>query len=256
MLILIAESKTMAQAIPVSTSAETRPPFERIADEVAHRLRSLSMPELAALLKLGPKSAEAAFRYFYDFPDKTTGRRAIEAFTGVVFRHLDYPSLHPAARDFINANVGIISSIYGFLHPGDIVKPYRMDFNSVAMPGGKTPMQYWRDILPEALAADMRRQKHDCLLNLLPKDAEACIGLKKMAAGRGMALINADFRIQSGAKLITPPAGRLKAMRGRLLRDIAANSLTSADALRGIETDLFAFDSELSEGGNFVFVGV
>ena len=58
----------------------------------------------------------------YDFPYKESGCVAIEAFTGVVFKAFEYSSLSAQEKQITNRCVGIVSSLYGWLRPDDIIK--------------------------------------------------------------------------------------------------------------------------------------
>lgn len=237
---------------PADYSAHT-PQFEAHADATARRLRQLSRSDLATTLRLGPKSAETAFKCYYDFPDKSTGLRAIESFTGVVFRHFAYSSLTSAARSAAESRIAIISSIYGLLRPSDIVKPYRLDFNSPVMDGGLTPMRFWRKFTTDALLEKLSPTGSDTILNLLPKDAIACIDMKRVSASA--TIITPDFKIQKADGLATPQAGILKAWRGQLLREIIIGDISYPAALKEIETDSFVYSPEGSSPTNFLFIG-
>lgn len=256
MLILIAESKTMrCDALPVAPADYRKhtPQFEAQADATAQRLRQLSRADLAATLRLGPKSAETAFRCYYDFPDKSTGLRAIEAFTGVVFRNFAYTSLTAAARSAADTRIAIISSIYGLLRPSDIVRPYRLDFNSPVMGGGLTPMKFWRGLTTDALLEKLSSTGSGTILNLLPKDAAASIDMKRLSASA--TIITPDFKIQKSDGLATPQAGMLKAWRAQLLREVITGDISSPAALKEIETDSFVYAPEGSSPTNFLFIG-
>ena len=256
MLILIAESKTMLTSVREVTPQQYslhRPIFEPIADATAGKLRDLSLSQLAARLKLGPKSSADAFKAYYDFPDKTTGLQAIEAYTGVVFRSLDIASLRKDDFDFTSDHLLIISSLYGLLHPADIVKPYRLDFNSKVMDDSETPMRFWRSKITPALIRYISERKHNHILNLLPKDAADCIDWKHIK--NHAETITADFKIQNGDRLVTPQAGKLKTMRGQLLRKIISDRITSPSGFDGITTETCQYSPELSAPGRLIFIG-
>lgn len=258
MLILIAESKTMrSDVVSVTPDQYARhcPVFESVADTTAMVLRTLPLPELAERLRLGPKSSSDAFKAYYDFPDKSTGLQAIEAYTGVVFRNLDYKSFSDSQRAFTVDNVGIISSLYGFLRPDDLVKPYRLDFNSPVMNGtSATPMRYWRTPITDELIKIISGGRHATIINLLPKDAADCIDWKRVAAHASV--ITIDFKIQRAQSLVTPQAGALKAMRGQLLRQIILNRVTDPSGLAGLETENSHNADGLQPDGRMLFVGV
>lgn len=255
MIILIAESKTMSKAQrPVDSLpyGYREPAFYPVALQVADELRRLSVTALADRLGIGPKAAAGAFDDYYGFADHTTGLTAIEAFTGVVFKNLDYNSLTDSGQEYVNGCVRLISSLYGYLRPDDTVKPYRLEFNSKVMPGGSTPRTYWRADVTGRLIADIKEGGHREVINLLPKDAADCIDWAEV---RKVATVTvAEFKVQRADKMVTPHAGLLKTLRGKLLRSMALHGVKSVADLPSMPSDDFQLDEELSTASSLLFV--
>lgn len=237
MLILIAESKTMTRCDGAVSEADYRghrPALEDIADDIMHSLRGNSAAELAAAVKISANMVARLHGMIYDFPNKTTGARAIEAFTGVVFRAFGYPSLDERARRTTNARVRIISSLYGWLRPDDFVKAYRFDFTTALAPGGVAFATYHRPNVTEQLIEEIRAGHHSEVLNLLPGDAIRCIDFKRVESVAKV--LKADFReVCDGGELRTPTSNRLKILRGELLRRIVADDIDDAAVLPALE---------------------
>lgn len=99
---------------------------------------------------------------------------------------------------------------------------------------GLTPMRFWRELTTDALLEKLSSTASDTILNLLPKDAAACIDMKRLSASA--TIITPDFKIQKSGGLATPQAGLLKAWRGQLLREIIKGDISSPAALKEIET--------------------
>ena len=225
-MILIAESKTMASAETEVSREELRAPTpEQLAAEAGITLR------LAASLR----------RMIYEFPNKTTGLRAIEAFTGVVFRQLGVAGYDAGQRAFLQDNVRIVSSLYGWLRPDDIVKPYRFDFKSHVAPLGETLMKYWKKDVTIALAQELRAKGDTVIIDLLPSDAAKCVDWKLIK--RFANVYKVDFKMYDGTDVMkTPNAGRLKELRGRLLDLIIRNGLSSPADIATLESPDFMPD--------------
>ena len=240
MLILIAESKTMLeQEQPVSRECfeANTPAGEASADAVMARVADMDIADIAAAIKISPAMAAKSKRMAYEFPNKQTGLRAIDAFTGVVFKNFDYPSLSPEEKERTAANVRIISSLYGWLRPEDIIKPYRFDFTTPLATDDKTFAAYWKKDVTIQLVKYLKTTGEKNILNLLPADAAKCIDWKLV---KNFAKVwKADFKEQDGAAVRTPHAGRLKALRGLLLRDIITQAITTPQALIAHESDTF-----------------
>lgn len=243
-MILIAESKTMASAeteVSREEFAACRPLFDGIANAIMDALRDRTPEQLAAEAGITLRLAASLRRMIYEFHNKTTGLRAIEAFTGVVFRQLRLADYDGAQREFLRDNVRIVSSLYGWLRPDDIIKPYRFDFKSHVAPLGETLMKYWRKDVTIALAQELRAKGDTVIIDLLPADAAKCVDWKLVK--RFAKVYKVDFKMYDGTDAMkTPNAGRLKELRGRLLDLIVRNGLSSPADIATLESPDFMPD--------------
>lgn len=239
MIILIAESKTMRDGgMPVAQEmyVENCPAGEDVADEVMHRLALMSVPEIVNEIKIGSKMASKIAAMAYEFPNKGIGLRAIEAFTGVVFKAFDYGSLSVEDKGYADSHVRIISSLYGWLRPLDIIKGYRTDFTTRLAPGNKPFSDYWRKDVTIQLVRELQRTGETDILNLLPGDAAKCVDWKLVK--RFAKVWKVDFKeLLDGGDYKTPHAGKLKTLRGELLRAIITQRITSPSSLLTFNTD-------------------
>ena len=239
MLILIAESKTMAgneRQVTAEEFMQHRPSGEETADEVMLHVARMSLSEISTGIKISPAMASRVIRMAYEFPNKGLGYAAIEAFTGVVFKEFGYDLLSPAEKFMTDSTVRIISSLYGWLRPSDIIKPYRFDFNTRLAPDNRTFSDYWRKDVTMNLVKDLQSLGEKTIINLLPGDAAKCIDWKLVK--RFAKVYKVDFKeLKAGGDYRTPHAGRLKAMRGELLREIIRRGITSPSNLLDLTTD-------------------
>lgn len=238
MLILIAESKTMLEegANITEEMLKTRIPSGLcVAAEVMHNIKEMNVSEIASAIKVSGPMASKILRMAHDFPMQKTGRPAIESFTGVVFKALCYSSLPDEAQEYIDANVRIISSLYGWLRPLDIIKPYRMEFTSRLAPGDKSFSQYWRKDVTINLVRTLQERNISDILDLMPSDAAKCVDNKLVK--RFAKIWKVDFKqLRPGGDYRTPPAGQLKTLRGELLREIAERGISNPKDLLTLET--------------------
>lgn len=213
-----------------------RPAGEDRAARIMKGLEGLTAQELAAETGFSPSLAAKLREMVYEFPNKTTGQTAIESFTGVVFKALDYESLPEGARTLCSRDVRIISSLYGLLRPDDIIKPYRLDFTTKAAPDGSALSSFWKKDVTIGLVRTLMDEGHGELLNLLPADAAKCIDWKVVK--RFCKVWKADFaEITEGDRSRTPSAGKLKTMRGKLLRQILCDGIADTEQLKTVRSD-------------------
>lgn len=221
--------------------AECRPQFDGIANAIMDSLRERTPEQLAAEAGITLRLAASLRRMIYEFPNKSTGLRAIEAFTGVVFRQLRLAGYDAAQKKFLQDNVRIVSSLYGWLRPDDIVKPYRFDFKSHVAPLGETLMKYWKKDVTLALAQELRAKGDTVIIDLLPSDAAKCVDWKLIKQFANVYKV--DFKMYDGTDVMkTPNAGRLKELRGRLLDLIVRNGISSPADIASMESSDFMPD--------------
>lgn len=258
MLILIAESKTMARcegAVDRGAYLTHRPVLEDEAGRIMSSLREMNAGELAERLRLSLPMVRKLQQMVYEFPNKSTGSEAIAAFTGVVFKAFDYKSLDDEDRGRACGRVRIISSLYGWLRPDDIVKPYRFDFTMPVAPDGKTLAMHHRCMVTECLIETLKSENCRDILNLLPADAARCVDWKLVE--EHAKVWKADFKeLQPGGTVRTPNAGRLKTLRGRLLRQIITDDIALPEQMLSLAGNGYVGPESIDDTGNLLFHAV
>lgn len=256
MLILIAESKTMSAVQREVSADEYRihmPCFEAYAEEIAEFVTSLDVGGLADRVKISPRLASKALFMMYDFPNKSTGIDSMAAFTGEVYKALDFSTLPNANAFWGTERLMIISSLYGLLRADDIVKPYRLDYTADCAPDGERIFRYWKEKNTEAIALHLMTTGEREILDLMPGDAARCIDMKALKATAK--IIKPDFRMITGSgRLVTPNSGKLKELRGLMLRKIFMDRVDSLQMLLSMESDSFAPYEALSSEETPVFI--
>lgn len=244
MIILIAEAKTMVtaqQPVTPQEFAANMPVCETKADEIMIQYATLTVADIAQLTGMTASLSTKLYKYAYDFPNKSTGLQAIQAFTGVLFKALDHASLPEEAKRRCANNVRIISSLYCWLKPHDIIKPYRLNYTSkVLSPENKelSAAAFWKSDGTIQLVNTIKNDNHREILNLLPGDAARFIDwklVKKFAK-----VWKVDFT--DAATNATPSAGRLKEMRGKLLRQILTEGISDCNSIRNVVSDSYICD--------------
>ena len=238
MIILIAESKTMTACdshISHEEYVAHTPPGEKIAGEIMNDVSEMPVNEISRAAKLSLPMAQKCKRLAYEFPNKASGEKAIEAYTGVVFKALDFNSMKVEAKSNISSKVRIISSRYGLLSPTDIIKAYRLDYTTPFAPDGKSLISYWKDKITSRLLEELSNETVPVIIDLLPGDAAKGLDRKKIE--KKAEIIKIDFKeLIDGGAFRTPSSNRLKELRGHLLREIAIRGISSPSQLRLMET--------------------
>lgn len=240
MVILIAEAKTMKIQEKEFSTTElclNTPVGLDEATKVMVRIASLEIEDIAETVKISINMARQLKRMACEFTDRHYGNKAIEAFTGVVFRNLDYYTLSPDEQELCMKSVCIISSLYGLLHSDDIIKPYRLEYTTLLSPSDQPMWKSLKEPVTKALREHIATSGDNEILDLLPADASKCIDWNELNKVANVAKI--EFLDTEGIKVKSPHAGKLKALRGQLLRHIIKNKITTLAEVATIETDTF-----------------
>ncbi|MDE6793670.1 MAG: YaaA family protein, partial [Muribaculaceae bacterium] len=224
------------------------PLFEKEADNIAAFIANLSVEELAERIGISQGLAAKAKVLYYDFHNKTTGYPALQAFTGEVFKAFEYGSLSKQQQAFASEKIGIISSLYGFLNPTSIIKPYRLDFSSSGSPSGEAMWRFWKKDLTIAFVKMLKAKGEKEIVDLLPSDASKCLDWKVIKAFAKVVKI--EFKILGdNATLRTPHAGKLKELRGKFLRRIIEENINNLNSVMTLDSPDFAPAPELHRPG-------
>ena len=251
MIILIAESKTMSgvqEAIDDDIYRSHMPVFGNGAAEIAGFLSGLDVAEFSERVGVSTALASKALSTIYDFPNKSMGLVALRGFTGEVFKALDVASLPQMAVDKYRGKFFIVSSLYGLLRADDIIKPYRLDYTSSCAPDGSKIFSFWKKKLTDFLLSLVKEKNDREVLDLLPGDAARCFDMNELS--RHVRVEKVEFKTITGrGEMKTPHSGRLKELRGLLLREIIRSGVDNLDEVRRIECDTFApYHTEEEEG--------
>lgn len=256
MIILLTESKTMSDACVDIASDEYvghKPLMEADAEAIVDRMREWPLEEIASRIGISLKLARYERQCAYDFPNKASGVAAAEAFTGVVFKAMDYPSLSAEAKWLADRKLVIMSSLYGFLRCFDVVKPYRLGFEAKLGNPFEPLWKYWKLKCTVALVNMLKMEGEREVLNLMPADASKCFDWKvvKSYARVTMPLFR---ELVGGGNMRTPSAGRLKEARGRMARGILERSISTSEQLRIADSDACCYYGESEYGDRPVFL--
>ncbi len=158
--ILLAPAKTMKLSEP-QTFAASRPSDAQCRDEqlgsaqawlaalpvptqqIIDRLSLLEEAEVQKLFKLSPAKLREVMTYIAGFGTEEV-YEAIAMYEGMVFKALDVASLTPAGRVYIDEHLLILSAFYGALRASDLIKPYRLDFNTALKVDGLSLKALWK----------------------------------------------------------------------------------------------------------------
>src|SRR5688500_11828449 len=175
-------------------------------------------------------------------------RPAIERYTGVLYKELDWPSLPAAARRRGAGAVLTVSGLWGVVAPPDPIPHYKLKMSASVPPLAKLST-WWRPALTDALAGHLRGR---VVWDLLPIEHAAAWVPASVPARRRITVRFVDRR---GATV----SHWNKLLKGALVRRLLLEPVTDPRELAGWQhplgyrLDLRASDLDADEVAPLVF---
>ncbi|CAM3174671.1 MULTISPECIES: YaaA family protein [Sphingomonas] len=245
MIAVISPAKTLDYQSPLPDLAPTTPHFAQEAEALAKAASGLGEEKLASLMRISPALAELNAERFRDFATAPE-RPAMFAFAGDVYTGLEAKSLDIPAVRFAQDHLRMLSGLYGLLRPLDAMRPYRLEMGTRWAPGGGKLTDWWAVRIAERLIEEVEAEGSGTILNLASQEYWHAVDGKLPAAIR---IIAVDFR--EGDRFVSFHA---KKARGAMARWMIEHHVTDTDAMRGFDSDGYAFDAEASTPNLWRFV--
>ncbi len=245
MIAVLSPAKTLDYETPLPDLGSTRPRFDSEAATLAAAASHLTQKRLSDLMKISPALAKLNADRFRDFP-QAPERPAMFAFAGDVYTGLDAQTLEPEAVAFAQDHLRLLSGLYGLLRPLDAMRPYRLEMGTRWAPRKPKLTDWWGDRIAQALAEDVTAEETGVVLNLASQEYWAAVAGRLPA---GIRVVAVDFR--EGDRFVSFHA---KKARGLMARWMIEHRITDIDAMRGFDSDGYAFDAAASTDDQWRFV--
>ncbi len=245
MIAVLSPAKTLDYETPLPDLGSTRPRFDTEAATLAAAASHLTQKRLSELMKISPALAKLNADRFRDFP-QAPERPAMFAFAGDVYTGLDAQTLEPEAVTFAQDHLRLLSGLYGLLRPLDAMRPYRLEMGTRWAPRKPKLTDWWGDRIAQALAEDVTAEETGVVLNLASQEYWAAVAGRLPA---GIRVVAVDFR--EGDRFVSFHA---KKARGLMARWMIEHRVTDIDAMRGFDSDGYAFDAAASTDDQWRFV--
>jgi len=158
MQILISPAKKLDETPLLSDQRCTQARLLVHAQLLIDQLQQLTPDALASLMKLSPKLAllnTQRFSLWQQPFQHDHAKAAIYLFKGDVYQGLDADSLSREDIDFAQQHLRILSGLYGYLRPLDLMLPYRLEMGTtLSNARGKNLYAFWGSMVAEQLRTD------------------------------------------------------------------------------------------------------
>jgi cytoplasmic iron level regulating protein YaaA (DUF328/UPF0246 family) len=255
MLILMNTTKTMDLACEVPAGPRTtKPVFSTEAAELTSALKGKRPVELARLMSLSETLADAAKGDLARWGTRgNDARPALLAFTGLVYRYLDAPTLDGDGWARAQDRMRILSGLYGVLRPRDRIEAYRLEMGLKWKPpgfertGAASLVAYWKEKITARLNKDLK--KGEPIVSVAAQEYMKAIDL---AALKGP-IINPVFKERRHDGSLKTAAVHAKMARGALARYALVKAAETPEDLMGFSELGWEASSAPPESGAWLF---
>lgn len=251
MIILLSPAKTLDFSygnLPVLTS---EPLFMKEAAQLVSILKRKSPSGLMKLMDISPSLAQLNAERFNQWTgqDISLMKASVLAFRGDVYTGLNADTFSQEDQLFAQNHLRILSGLYGWLRPFDLIEPYRLEMGTILKAGKSADLYgFWRKKLSQQLEDDLKHQSEKLVINLASNEYFSAIDSKKVQAE----FVSPVFKDFSGGQYKVVSFFAKKA-RGMMASYIIRNKIYRPDELFGFSNDGYHFNPEMSTSANPVF---
>ena len=253
MLFLLSPAKALDYETPLPPGlAHTDALFKPQAAELIAVLRQQSPQQIASLMSLSDALAGLNVARYAAFSPRFTAansRPAVLAFNGDVYDGLQARTLAPAALDWLQQHVCILSGLYGVLRPLDRMQPYRLEMGTrLATARGANLYQFWGPRIAEYLNERLADEKSPIVVNLASQEYFKSVDRKVLAAR----VVECVFEERKSAqyKVVSFFAKRA---RGLMVRHAVQHRVSRVEQLKDFAQEGYRFAPAASEPDHLVF---
>lgn len=252
MITIISPAKSVNFDEPAPIEDYTIPEMLFQSRKLVRTLKSYNKEALMELMSISEAIATLNVSRFKKFKTPfrlDNAKQALFAFRGDVYQHMRMNTYDADTLAFAQNSLRILSGLYGYLRPLDLIQPYRLEMKTrLKNERGNDLYQFWGDRITKALNKELRADPAPALINLASKEYARVLTMKAIKAP----VIHIDFKeVENGeAKVIAIFA---KWARGMMADFIIRNRITDPEDIKHFDLADYKYSQEVSSASQWVF---
>lgn len=267
MQLLLSPAKLIDFSNPLEEVERTTPLFLNKAKQLVEYSCSLSIQEIASLLKINVKMAHDVYGYLHSFHlPEAPQRCAAFAFSGIAYKGLHIHDFTHEELMFAQQHLTILSGLYGMLRPLDVIKPHRLDVGtrlsmtrenipkkrnlSTTFPHSNYLYGFWQESINNYLSQRLE-EDDNTIVNLSSQEYYKLIVPQLLP--KNLKVIDIYFKEQK-AEGLKQVVVHTKKARGTIARFIIKNKITDIEDIKSFEEEGYFYYPSESTSTEIVFV--
>lgn len=243
MIVILSPSKTMDMTNSIVL------PQNNLSEKtllLLEKLKTFSPEDLSKTMKIKGKTLDSVVDIYANF--HTSGyKRAIEAYSGAVFKGMEVMEFSEEERSFLDKHFIVLSALYGVLPADSFIREYRLDM-TVKVFEDENLYTYWKEEVNHTLVKLMEKRGENLLINLASTEFSKLIDRKAFP----YEIIDIDFKEERDEKFKSVSTYAKKA-RGIMSRYIVKNKIAQGEDLKSFKEEGYSFNQELSTDKKYIF---
>ncbi|MBQ5550768.1 MAG: YaaA family protein [Bacteroidales bacterium] len=258
MFTLISPAKTAVQDNVPKCKIKTKTSPQMLDDAriIVDILKNKTPDQLVKILDCTYGTAENAKVFYTKFEQNIQSGKGCPAISCMedFVRGVELLAWSAKDFDFIQEHLGIISSLYGFLRPCDIVGSYVLPPDTILhTERGRRITEFWKESLTSYVKKFLESRGETQIVNLMAAVPRREIDFSQMKVD----VYEVSFmEIASTGNLHCTSSWRLNRLRANLVEFIAQNRVDTIDGLKDFDFEGFRYSPERSEERLIVYYKV
>lgn len=252
MIVLLSPAKALQINRNSPSDKISYPVFHEEANKIIAKLRTYSKSKLQSLMNISDKLVELNYQRYLTWnnaPDNNQANHAIISFNGEVYNGLKAFELSAAKLDFAQKHVRILSGVYGWLRPLDLIQEYRLEMGTKLKLGRADSLyDLWMDKITGQANTELQEYGYNTVINLASNEYFKAINTKDLNAR----IITLSFKEERDGKYKSIFM-YIKKARGLMTRFLIDNEITEPEDLKAFDAEGYYFNPALSDDDNWTF---
>jgi cytoplasmic iron level regulating protein YaaA (DUF328/UPF0246 family) len=247
MLLLISPAKTL-DFEPTAIETHTQPQLLDYSEKLVKKMKTLTAPKIQELMGVSEKIARLNVERYQSFStpfDLSNAKQAVLAFQGDVYKGMLAEDFNEDEFAFAQNHIAILSGLYGFLRPMDLMQAYRLEMGTkLKVRQSNNLYEFWKNTITEQINATSEK----VVVNLASNEYFKSVKTEKLTGD----LWSAGFKeLRNGKyKVISFNAKRA---RGMMCRYVVKNRLENPEDMKRFDMADYQFNEAMSTERELMF---
>lgn len=248
--VLLSPSKKLDETkSKISNSSELI--FKEDSLKLVDIMKNYKKEDIQKLMSLSDSLTELNYNRFQSFKNEFSlnenSKQAMYLFKGDVYDKMDVNNYTENDLNFAQAHIRILSGLYGYVRPLDLIQPYRLEMGKkVVNSEGADLYAFWKN---KTVTKINEENPNGYIINLASNEYFKSIDKKSLKA----TLININLKQNKNGQVKT--IGLMaKRARGLMADYIIKNKIEDLKSIKEFNSEDYVFREDLSDDKNFTFI--